>query len=169
MSPQAPPPAYRIGIGFDMHPFAPEGAGRPLVMGGVVIPGHRGLAGHSDADVLVHSICDALLGALGLGDLGRHFPDGDPAWKGISSLALLERTVVFMQERGFRVVNLDAVVIAQEPRLAPWTDAMREQIARVIGASPEAVNIKGTSPEKIGGLGRGEGIAAESVALLGRD
>ncbi len=169
MTQPPPPPAYRIGLGFDMHPFAEAESGRALTLGGVTIPGHRGLSGHSDADALVHSICDALLGALGLGDLGRHFPDTDPAWKGISSLVLLGKVVAQMKEHGYRLINLDAVVIAQEPRLAPWMDAMQRTVADALGVVPAAVNIKATSPERMGGLGRGEGIAAESVALIGRE
>lgn len=159
---------YRIGIGFDQHAFAPEDSGRPLVLGGLEIAGHRGLSGHSDADVLVHSICDAVLGALGLGDMGRHFPDDDPHLKGISSLVLLEKVAALMRERGYSLINLDAVVIAQKPAISPHADRMREKIAEAMQATPAEINIKGTSPEKIGGLGRGEGIAAEAVALVGR-
>lgn len=166
---EPPPPAYRIGLGFDMHPFAPEESGRPLLLGGVTIPGHRGLVGHSDADVLLHSICDALLGALGMGDLGRHFPDDRPEYEGISSLVLLEKVVASVVDRGYHVVNVDAVVIAQVPRISPWVEAMRETIARVLRTHPAAVNIKATSPERMGGIGRGEGMAAETVALLGRE
>ena len=161
------PPMFRVGIGYDIHPFAPEDSGRVLMLGGVAITGARGLAGHSDADVLLHSICDAVLGALGLGDLGRHFPDTDPDLKGISSVVLLSRVVAMMRERGYRLINLDTIVIAQKPAVAPFADAIREKIASVMEAQPAYVNVKATSPEKVGGLGRGEGIAAESIALLG--
>ena len=168
MSEKAPaPPMFRVGIGYDIHPFAPEGSDRVLMLGGVAIEGARGLAGHSDADVLLHSVCDAVLGALGLGDLGRHFPDSDPALKGIASVVLLERVVAMMKERGYCLINLDTIVIAQKPAIAPFADAIRERIAGVLEAVPSVVNVKATSPEKIGGLGRGEGIAAESIALLG--
>ncbi len=159
---------FRIGLGHDLHPFADEASGRPLVLGGVEIAASRGLSGHSDADVLTHSVCDAVLGALGLGDLGRHFPDTDPRWKGVSSLVLLERVAELMRERGYRLINLDAVVIAETPRIAPHTDRMKSAIAAALGATAAEVNIKGTSPEKLGALGRAEGIAAESIALIGR-
>lgn len=159
---------FRVGIGYDIHPFAPEDSGRVLMLGGVPVTGARGLAGHSDADVLLHSICDAVLGALGLGDLGRHFPDTDPSLKGIASTILLEKVVAMMKERGYALINLDTIVIAQKPAIAPFADAIRERIAAVMGVSPAVVNVKATSPEKVGGLGRGEGIAAESIALLGR-
>ena len=157
----------RIGLGYDIHPFAPEGSGRALMLGGVAIPDARGLQGHSDADVLLHSVCDAVLGALGQGDLGRHFPDTDPAWKGVSSMVLLEKVAALMETRGYRLVNLDTIVIAQEPRLAPHMDAMQQTIAAALHADPAAVNIKGKSPEGVGSLGRADGIAAESIALLG--
>jgi len=159
---------FRVGIGYDMHRFAAGKTPRPLMLGGVEIPGGRGLQGHSDADVLVHSICDAVLGALGLGDLGRHFPDTDPQWKGISSIVLLERVAEMMSGEGYRLINLDAVVIAQEPRIAPHTGAMRDRIAAALGAAVDEVNIKGTSPESMGSLGRKEGLAAETVVLLGK-
>jgi len=159
----------RVGLGFDTHGFAgPEAKNRPLVLGGVVIPGERGLAGHSDADVLTHAICDAVLGALGLGDLGRHFPDTDPRLSGISSLVLLERVAAMMTREGYRLVNLDAVVIAQHPRIGPHADVMRRNIARALGVDGSAVNVKGTSPESLGSLGRGEGLASRAVVLLER-
>ncbi len=156
----------RVGLGHDTHRFAAPDSGRPLVLGGVEIPGARGLAGHSDADVLTHAICDAVLGALGLGDLGRHFPDSDPGLSGISSLVLLERVAAMMSREGYRLVNLDAVVIAQEPRIGPHTDAMRARIAHALGADASVVNVKGTSPESMGSLGRREGLASEAVVLL---
>ena len=159
---------FRVGLGHDVHAFAAAGSGRPLMLGGVEIPGERGLDGHSDADVLLHSICDAVLGALGLGDLGRHFPDRDPRWKGVSSLLLLEKVAALMREHGYRLINLDAVVIAESPKLAPHTEAMKTAIAAALGATRAEVNIKGTSPEGLGSLGRKEGIAAETIALIGR-
>jgi 2-C-methyl-D-erythritol 4-phosphate cytidylyltransferase/2-C-methyl-D-erythritol 2,4-cyclodiphosphate synthase len=158
---------FRVGIGYDLHRFSTS-AGRPLRLGGVDVPADRGLEGHSDADVLLHSVCDAVLGALGLGDIGRHFPDSDPHLKGVSSVVLLEKVAALMHERGWRIMNLDAVIIAQTPRVAPHTDAMRRAIAAALGADPADVNIKGTSPEEMGSLGRREGIAAETVALLGK-
>jgi 2-C-methyl-D-erythritol 2,4-cyclodiphosphate synthase len=159
---------FRVGLGFDLHAFAPASAGRPLVLGGVVIPGGRGLEGHSDADVLVHSVCDAVLGALGLGDLGRHFPDDDPHLKGVSSLVLLEKVAKLMAGGGYRLINLDAVVVAQEPRIAGHTGQMRTLIGAALGATEAEVNVKGTSPEGLGSLGRKEGIAAESIVLIGK-
>ncbi|HEY3175577.1 MAG TPA: 2-C-methyl-D-erythritol 2,4-cyclodiphosphate synthase [Candidatus Polarisedimenticolia bacterium] len=158
---------FRVGLGHDVHAFAPAGSSRPLVLGGVEIPGEPGLAGHSDADVLTHSVCDAVLGALGLGDLGRHFPDSDPRWKGVSSLHLLEKVTILMQERGYRLINLDAVVIAESPKIAPHSVAMKRKIAAALAATESEVNIKGTSPEGLGSLGRKEGIAAETIALIG--
>lgn len=160
--------SLRVGIGYDIHPFAEPGAARPLMLGGVEIPEQRGLGGHSDADVLLHSICDAILGALGLGDLGRHFPDDDPGIEGISSLVLLGKVGGLMTERGYALINLDAVVIAQTTPIAPHAEAMARRIAEALDATPGEVNVKGTSPEKIGGLGRGEGIAAESIVLIGK-
>jgi len=159
---------FRVGLGHDMHPFAPEEEGRPLVLGGVEVPGSGGLKGHSDADVLLHSICDAILGALGQGDLGSHFPDTDPELEGISSLVLAEKVAGLMKAQGYRLINLDAVIVAQAPRIAPHVAAMKAQIARVLEASEGEINLKATSPEGIGGLGGGEGIAAESIVLLER-
>ncbi|MBN1142545.1 MAG: 2-C-methyl-D-erythritol 2,4-cyclodiphosphate synthase [Deltaproteobacteria bacterium] len=153
----------RIGCGYDAHCLV---AGRPLILGGVQIEHETGLLGHSDADVLLHAICDALLGALGEGDIGRHFPDSDPALKGISSLLLLERVVALMTGKGYRLGNLDAVIIAQRPRLSPHIPAMRDRIAAACGAIPERINIKATTTEKLGFEGREEGIAAQAVALL---
>ena len=153
----------RIGCGYDAHRLVP---GRPLILGGVPIEHETGLLGHSDADVLLHAICDALLGALGEGDIGRHFPDSDPALKGISSLLLLERVVALMAGKGYRLGNLDATIIAQRPRLAPHIPAMREKIAAACGVAPERINVKATTTEKLGFEGREEGIAAQAVALL---
>lgn len=152
----------RIGIGVDVHRLVP---GRKLILGGVEIPFERGLLGHSDADVLTHAICDALLGAAGLGDIGQHFPDLDPAYKDISSLVLLERTVGMVQEKGFRTVNVDATVIAQAPKLAPHFFAMRQNLALRLQADVGCVNLKATTSEGLG-YTAGEGIAAWAVALL---
>jgi len=153
----------RVGIGLDYHRF---GEGRPLVLGGVKIPYERGLLGHSDADVLTHAICDALLGAAGLGDLGLHFPPDDPQYENISSLRLLERVRGMLEERGYRVENVDAVVVAEEPTLAPHFERMREALAKTLKISIEQINLKATRPEGLGALGRGEGILAQAVASL---
>ncbi len=153
----------RIGHGFDVHAFA---EGRRLVIGGVDIPHDRGLLGHSDADVLIHAICDALLGAAALGDIGRHFPDSDPRYKGIDSRELLRHVGGLLDARGWRVGNVDATIIAQAPRMAPHIPAMREHLAADLGIPVEALNVKATTTEKLGFTGRGEGIAAESVCLI---
>lgn len=153
----------RIGLGYDVHRLVP---GRPLVLGGVAIPGDRGLAGHSDGDVLAHAIMDALLGAAGLGDIGRHFPDTDPQYKGISSLVLLERVKGLIQGQGWRIVNIDASLAAERPRLASFMEPMRQNIGRALGIGPEGVGIKATTSEGLGFVGRGEGMAAWAVALL---
>ena len=153
----------RIGHGFDVHAFA---EGRRLVIGGVYIPHDRGLLGHSDADVLIHAICDALLGAAGQGDIGQHFPDSDPRYKGIDSRELLRHVAGLLDARGWRVGNVDATIIAQAPRMAPHIPAMRERLAADLGISVEALNVKATTTEKLGFTGRGEGIAAEAVCLI---
>lgn len=153
----------RIGHGFDVHAFA---TGRRLILGGVDIPHERGLAGHSDADVLLHAICDALLGAAGLGDIGRHFPDTDPRYKGIDSRELLRHVAGLLAGMGWRVGNLDATLIAEAPRMAPHIPAMRAHIAADLGIGDTAVNIKATTTERLGFTGRGEGIAAEAVCLI---
>ena len=153
----------RVGLGYDAHRLAP---GRPLILGGVEIPHPQGLLGHSDADVLSHAIGDALLGAVGAGDLGTHFPDRDPAYKDISSLILLERIMAMVRDRGFAPVNVDATVVAQQPRLAPHIPAMQANLARVLGLTPTDVNIKATSTEQMGFAGRGEGMAAYAVILV---
>jgi 2-C-methyl-D-erythritol 2,4-cyclodiphosphate synthase len=153
----------RIGHGFDVHAFA---EGRRLIIGGVDIPYDRGLLGHSDADVLLHAICDALLGAAALGDIGKHFPDSDPRFKGIDSRKLLRHVAELLDGRGWKVGNVDATVIAQAPRMAPHIAAMREHIAVDIGIAAEQVNVKATTTEKLGFTGREEGIAAEAVCLL---
>jgi 2-C-methyl-D-erythritol 2,4-cyclodiphosphate synthase len=153
----------RIGQGVDAHRLVP---GRPLILGGVAIPHRLGLEGHSDGDVLLHAVADALLGALGEGDLGRHFPSSDPSLRGIASREILARVVAMSRERGFRVVNLDATVIAEAPRLAPHQGAMQGAVAEILGISREAVNLKVTSTDRMGAIGRGEGMAAIAVALL---
>lgn len=153
----------RVGIGYDVHAFE---EGRPLVLGGVTVPFERGLAGHSDADVLVHAVMDAIVGALREGDIGRLFPDTDPAYAGISSVALLERVAALVDARGFRLVDVDAVVICEQPKLAPYRDAMRAAMAEALGVGPERVGVKATTTERLGFTGRGEGIAAQAVALL---
>ncbi|HJX58618.1 MAG TPA: 2-C-methyl-D-erythritol 2,4-cyclodiphosphate synthase [Thiobacillus sp.] len=156
----------RIGHGFDVHAFAEN---RKLIIGGVDIPYDLGLAGHSDADVLLHAICDALLGAAGLGDIGRHFPDTDAAFAGIDSRILLRRVAEQLRERGWRVGNVDATLIAQAPKMAPHITRMTAHIADDLGIAFDRVNVKATTTEKLGFTGRGEGIAAEAVGLIERD
>ena len=153
----------RIGQGFDVHELV---VGRRLVIGGVTIPYGRGLDGHSDADVLLHAICDALLGAAGLGDIGRHFPDSDPAYRDADSRSLLRDVIGKVKARGLSPVNLDATILAQEPRMAPHVPQMVENIAADLGIAASAVNIKATTTEHLGFLGRAEGIAAQAVVLL---
>jgi 2-C-methyl-D-erythritol 2,4-cyclodiphosphate synthase len=156
----------RVGFGYDVHAFV---SGRPLFLGGVEIPHTHGLLGHSDADVLLHAICDALLGAAALGDIGRHFPDSDQAYKGISSILLLERSVQLLRERGFHIKNIDSTVVLQKPRLSPFIPEMVQRIADAAGLSSRFVNVKATTTEKLGFAGREEGIAAYAVALLEDD
>ena len=153
----------RTGIGYDIHAFAP---GRTLVLGGVRIPHEAGLAGHSDADVLTHAIIDALLGAAALGDIGTHFPPDDPQYRDANSLDLLRRAVEFVATAGYRVVNVDATVIAEAPKLAPHVDAMRAALAGALGIETGAVSMKATTSDGLGAIGRGEGIAALAIALL---
>lgn len=153
----------RIGQGFDVHPLVP---GRKLLIGGVDIPFDRGLHGHSDADVLLHAIIDALLGAAGLGDIGRHFPDSDQRWAGADSRVLLRAAMEAITKAGWRVGNVDATVVAQAPRIAAYVGAMRANIAADLGIDAACVNIKGKTTERLGFTGRGEGIAAQAVALL---
>lgn len=153
----------RIGHGYDVHRLA---EGRKLILGGVGIPWEKGLLGHSDADVLTHAVMDALLGAAGLGDIGRHFPDTDPAYAGADSLRLLEHVMELLRERGFAVGNVDATVLAQRPKLAPHIPLMRANLARVMGVDPGRVNVKATTEEGLGFTGSGEGIAAHGVALI---
>lgn len=155
----------RIGHGFDVHRLVP---GRPLIIGGVTIPWHLGLLGHSDADVLLHAICDAILGALGLGDIGRHFPDTDPAYRGIDSMRLLEHVIALAAGEGYVVANLDATVVAQQPKLAPHIPGMMTRIAAACEVDAGRVNVKATTTEQLGYAGRGEGIAAYAVVLMAR-
>ncbi|MBM3393228.1 MAG: 2-C-methyl-D-erythritol 2,4-cyclodiphosphate synthase [Betaproteobacteria bacterium] len=155
----------RIGQGYDVHRLV---SGRRLIIGGVEVPYERGLLGHSDADVLLHAICDALLGAAGLGDIGRHFPDTDARLAGADSRVLLRAVMVMVETVGYRVGNVDATVIAQRPKLAPFIAAMVTVIATDLGVAPEQVNVKAKTNEGIGHLGRGEGIAAQAVVLLER-
>ena len=155
----------RIGQGFDVHALVP---GRKLIIGGVDIPFARGLLGHSDADVLLHAVTDALLGAAGLGDIGRHFPDSDPRFKDADSRQLLRETARLVEEAGYRTVNVDATVIARAPRMAPHVAAMAANIAADIGIEAGCVNIKAKTTESLGFTGRGEGIAAQAIALIER-
>jgi 2-C-methyl-D-erythritol 2,4-cyclodiphosphate synthase len=152
-----------IGQGFDAHRFA---AGRPLILGGVQVPHDQGMEAHSDGDVVIHALCDALLGAAGLGDIGRHFPDSDPAYAGIDSRVLLRRVVEDLRGRGLRIQNADLTVIAQRPRLSPHIPEMRATLATDLGCDPARVNVKATTTERMGFTGRGEGIAALAVVLL---
>lgn len=156
---------FRIGHGFDVHAFA---EGCRLIIGGVNIPYERGLLGHSDADVLLHAICDALLGAAGLGDIGQHFPDSDPQFKGVDSRKLLRHVAALLRRHGWSVGNVDATIIAQAPRMAPHIGPMRVHIADDLHIAVEQVNVKATTTEKLGFTGRGEGIAAEAVCLITR-
>ncbi|MGI6552692.1 MAG: 2-C-methyl-D-erythritol 2,4-cyclodiphosphate synthase [Bacillota bacterium] len=153
----------RVGIGYDVHPLVKD---RPLVLGGITLDYHLGLAGHSDADVLLHALADALLGAAGLGDIGRHFPPGDSRYRGISSLILLEEVSREVKDKGFQINNVDVVVVAEKPKLTPYFPAMQENIARVLQLSPERINLKATTSEGLGFTGRGEGIAAWAVVSL---
>ena len=153
----------RVGIGYDIHPL---GSGRKLILGGVEIPYAQGLVGHSDADALVHAVCDALLGAMGEGDLGKHYPSSDPRFKNISSLRLLEDIAGLLGKKGFRLVNLDTVIIAQAPRLSPHLADMQARIAEVLKVEREVVNIKVKSGEGLDAIGREEAIAAQAVCLL---
>lgn len=153
----------RIGQGFDVHALV---EGRPLVIGGVTIPFERGLAGHSDADVLLHAICDALIGAAALGDIGRHFPDTDPRYQGIDSRRLLRAVARLLHGNGYAVVNVDATIIAQAPKMAPHIPAMCAHIAADLDVEPGAVNVKAKTAERLGSVGRGEGIVAEAVVLI---
>ncbi|MDD3293396.1 MAG: 2-C-methyl-D-erythritol 2,4-cyclodiphosphate synthase [Geobacteraceae bacterium] len=153
----------RIGHGYDVHQLVAE---RKLILGGVDIPWEKGLLGHSDADVLLHAVSDAILGAIGEGDIGKHFPDSDPAYKGISSMKLLRRVMALAEGKGYRMGNVDATIVAQRPKLASYIPLMRANIAKALGCEEARVNVKATTTEQLGFAGRGEGIAAYAVALL---
>lgn len=153
----------RIGHGYDVHRLV---EGRKLILGGVEVPHTLGLLGHSDADVLTHAVMDALLGAAALGDIGRHFPDTDPAYKGADSLVLLDHVMALLDQAGWQVGNVDATILAQKPKLAPYIDQMRDNLARRMKAAPEQVNVKATTEEKLGFTGAEQGIAAHAVCLL---
>ncbi|MFZ7128016.1 MAG: 2-C-methyl-D-erythritol 2,4-cyclodiphosphate synthase [Desulfobacterales bacterium] len=157
---------FRVGMGFDMHRLV---EGRPLILGGVPLPWNRGLEGHSDADVLLHAICDALLGAAGMGDIGMHFPDSDPELAGISSLVLLRRVVDLIRGEGYQIVNVDATVIAQAPKIGPYRESMKIGIAAAAGIDADRVNIKATTTENLDATGEGKGIAANCVALIEKE
>ena len=150
----------RIGIGYDAHRLVDN---RDLIIGGVNIPYEKGLLGHSDADVLLHAVCDALLGAAGLGDIGKHFPDKDPKYKGISSMLLLEHTIYLLESQGYTVGNVDCTVVAQAPKISPYIDKIKNNIEKIVKAP---VNVKATTEEKMGFTGNGEGISAHAVALI---
>ncbi len=154
---------FRVGHGYDVHRLVED---RPLILGGVSIPYERGLLGHSDADVLVHAVMDALLGAVALGDIGYHFPDTDPTYKGADSLLLLKRVGEMLKARGYEIGNIDATVLAQKPKLRPYIDQMRENIAHALNCPSENVNVKATTEEGLGFTGTGDGIASHAVALV---
>ncbi|MBW2574327.1 MAG: 2-C-methyl-D-erythritol 2,4-cyclodiphosphate synthase [Deltaproteobacteria bacterium] len=153
----------RIGIGYDVHRLI---EGRKLVLGGVVIPFEKGLLGHSDADVLVHAVCDALLGAAGLGDIGMHFPDTDPEYKDISSIKILDKTYELVNSKNFKIANIDSTIFADAPKLLSYKEAMEKNIARSIEIEPECVNVKATTFEGLGMIGKGEGIGAMCIVLI---
>jgi 2-C-methyl-D-erythritol 2,4-cyclodiphosphate synthase len=153
----------RIGNGYDIHKLV---KGRPLVLGGVTIPFDLGLAGHSDADVLCHAICDALLGAAGQGDIGHHFPDTDPKYKGIASTDLLSQVYEIIRDKGFSVVNIDATILAEAPKLSPFREAMQQNIAEAVGTAPSRVNVKATTMEGLDSVGKKEGMAAICTVLI---
>jgi 2-C-methyl-D-erythritol 2,4-cyclodiphosphate synthase len=157
---------YRAGFGYDVHRLV---EGRPLILGGVKVPFEKGLAGHSDADVLLHAVTDAVLGAAGLGDIGTYFPSSDPSLEGISSVTMLERSMALVWERGWRVANADATVVAQRPRLSLHAPAMRESIARMLRVEPERVNVKSKTTDGLGFTGEGEGMAAYCAVMLARE
>lgn len=154
---------FRIGQGFDVHQFADN---RPLIIGGIEIPHEKGLIGHSDADVLLHTVADACLGAIGEGDIGRHFPDTDPAFKDADSAKLLEHVWAIVKEKGYELVNIDCTIMAQRPKMAPHIPSIRERIAQLLEADVTQVNVKATTTEKLGFVGREEGIATQCVLLL---
>lgn len=153
----------QIGIGYDVHRLV---TGRQLILGGVVIPFEKGLLGHSDADVLVHAICDALLGSVGLGDIGLHFPDTDPQYKDISSLKLLAQTNAMVRQKGFIIRNIDTIIFAEAPKIGPYRETIQKNLARAVEVAPGCINIKATTTEGLGVIGKGEGIGAMSVVLV---
>nr|WP_204246910.1 2-C-methyl-D-erythritol 2,4-cyclodiphosphate synthase [Blautia sp. An249] len=153
----------RVGMGYDVHKLT---EGRDLILGGVPIPYEKGLLGHSDADVLIHAVMDALLGAAALGDIGKHFPDTDPKYKGISSMLLLEETARLLKEQGYAIGNIDATIIAQRPKMAPHIPQMRENLAKCLGISQAQVNIKATTEEGLGFTGNGQGISSQAICLI---
>lgn len=153
----------RVGMGFDIHRLA---AGRPLILGGVEIPAPKGLEGHSDADVLLHALCDALLGSIGEGDIGTYFPDTDPKWKGASSRTFVEKALELVKARGLSVVNADFTVVAEEPRIAPHRPAIRETLAKLLRVAPDRVNLKAKTMEGLGPIGEGQAIGCYAVVLL---
>lgn len=153
----------QIGIGYDVHRLV---TGRQLILGGEAIPFEKGLQGHSDADVLVHAICDALLGSIGRGDIGQHFPDTDPQYKDISSLILLARTSALVRQQGYTIQNIDTIIFAEAPKIGPYCEAMQKNLAKAVEVTPACINIKATTTEGLGPIGRGEGIGAMSVVLV---
>jgi 2-C-methyl-D-erythritol 2,4-cyclodiphosphate synthase len=158
-----PPTQDRVGIGSDTHRFDPQ---RPLILGGVTIPNSPGLSGHSDADALTHAIIDALLGAAALGDIGAHFPPNDPRWKDADSLGMLSHVVDLLSQRGYRIGNVDATVIAEQPTLQPHLGSMRQRLASTMGVEIDAVSVKATTAERLGALGRGEGLQTNAIARI---
>lgn len=157
---------FRVGNGFDVHAFAED---RPLIIGGIEIPYEKGLIGHSDADVLLHTVADACLGAIGEGDIGRHFPDTDPNFKDADSAKLLQHVWKLVRNKGYKLVNIDCIVMAQKPKMAPHIEKMQERIAELLEASMEQVNVKATTTERLGFVGREEGIASQAVVLLQKE
>ena len=158
----------RVGMGYDVHAFAAAHSGRSLILGGIVIPYHRGLAGHSDADVLLHAVVDALLGAAGLGDIGTHFPSSDPRWQDASSTTFLEFTVDLLKQHGWEVGNIDATIVAEHPHLAPHIQPMRQRVAEITGIPLERISVKAKTTDGLGFAGREEGVACYAIALLVR-
>jgi len=157
---------FRIGFGYDVHKFS---EGRKLILGGVEIPFEKGLCGHSDADVLLHAICDAMLGALALGDIGKHFPDTEEQYKNIDSKILLEKVNRLIEEKNYKVGNIDATVVAEKPKLQPYISEMRKIISRILKVQPDSISVKATTSEKLGFVGKEEGIVAHAVVLLIED
>jgi len=157
------PSEYRTGIGFDVHAFAEN---RKLIIGGIVIPFEKGLAGHSDADVLLHAICDALLGSLALGDIGKHFPDTDPKFKNADSTRLLTEVYKLVETKGYELVNIDSVILLEKPKISPYIEKMRERIASILNSDIDKISVKATTTERLGFTGREEGVAAMATVLI---